>query len=130
MIVDPSTACVGTHDLPPLAGWWAGADIEEREALGLVTAQAALAEWQARSDDKRALCEAMAAAGLEAHDPDSPQPPLAAVHAFLAKAPSALQLLQADDLAGESVALNLPGTDRERDNWRRRVRVKSADLWT
>ncbi|MBK7661493.1 MAG: glycogen debranching protein GlgX [Betaproteobacteria bacterium] len=125
-----AVACVSTHDLPPLAGWWAGADIEEREALGLVTAQAALAEWQARSDDKRALCEAMAAAGLEAPDPDSPQPPLAAVHAFLAQTPSALQLLQADDLAGESVALNLPGTDRERDNWRRRVRVKSADLWT
>ena len=53
-----------------------------------------------------------------------------AVHAYLAKTPCALRLLQADDLAGESVALNLPGTDRERDNWRRRVRVKSADLWS
>ncbi|MBK8323554.1 MAG: 4-alpha-glucanotransferase [Betaproteobacteria bacterium] len=125
-----AVACASTHDLPPLAGWWAGTDIEEREALGLVTAQAALAEWQARSDDKRALCEAIAGAGLEAPDPDSPQPPLAAVHAYLAKTPCALRLLQADDLAGESVALNLPGTDRERDNWRRRVRVKSADLWS
>ena len=29
--------------------------------------------------------------------------------------------LQADDLLGELVAVNLPGTDRERPNWRRRL---------
>ena len=26
-----------------------------------------------------------------------------------------------DDLAGEALAVNLPGTDRERPNWRRRM---------
>jgi glycogen operon protein len=30
-------------------------------------------------------------------------------------------LAQAEDLAGETVAVNLPGTDRERANWRRRL---------
>ncbi len=71
---------------------------------------------------------AIGEAGLARPDPASAQPPLEAVHAFLARTPCALRLLQADDLAGERVALNLPGTDRERDNWRRRIRVKSADL--
>jgi 4-alpha-glucanotransferase len=32
-----------------------------------------------------------------------------------------LALVQADDLAGELVAVNLPGTDKERPNWRRRL---------
>jgi glycogen operon protein len=30
-------------------------------------------------------------------------------------------LVQADDLAGETEPLNVPGTDRERPNWRRRL---------
>ena len=45
-------------------------------------------------------------------------------------AASALVLLQADDLAGETAALNLPGTDRERPNWRRKVRVGVDALWS
>ena len=38
-------------------------------------------------------------------------------------------LLQADDLAGETAAVNLPGTDRERPNWRRKVGVDADALW-
>jgi glycogen operon protein len=38
-------------------------------------------------------------------------------------------LLQADDLAGEIAAVNLPGTDRERPNWRRKVGVDVDALW-
>jgi glycogen operon protein len=30
-------------------------------------------------------------------------------------------LIQADDLAGETEPLNVPGTDTERPNWRRRL---------
>ncbi|HYA80616.1 MAG TPA: hypothetical protein VED87_06790, partial [Methylocystis sp.] len=42
----------------------------------------------------------------------------AAVHAFIGRAGSTLASAQVDDLAGQSVATNLPGTDRERPNWR------------
>jgi glycogen operon protein len=38
-------------------------------------------------------------------------------------------LAQADDLAGETVAVNLPGTDRERPNWRRRLSTDLAALF-
>jgi glycogen operon protein len=47
----------------------------------------------------------------------------AAIHAFVSGTPSLLALVQADDLAGEIVAVNLPGTDRERPNWRRRLDI-------
>ena len=42
--------------------------------------------------------------------------------------PSALMLVQVDDLEGEREPLNVPGTDRERPNWRRRNRDNVEDL--
>ena len=48
---------------------------------------------------------------------------------YAGAAASALLLLQADDLTGETTALNLPGTDQERPNWRRKVRVGVDGLW-
>ena len=53
----------------------------------------------------------------------------AAVHAFVSATPSLLALVQADDLAGETVAINLPGTDKERPNWRRRLEIDVETLF-
>ena len=39
------------------------------------------------------------------------------------QAGSALASVQVDDLAGETVATNLPGTDKERPNWRHRLQA-------
>lgn len=55
--------------------------------------------------------------------PDDPLRASAAVHAMVASTPSQIMLAQADDLAGETDPLNVPGTDTEWPNWRRRVRV-------
>jgi glycogen operon protein len=38
-------------------------------------------------------------------------------------------LVQAEELAGEMTAVNLPGTDRERPNWRRRL-IPDVDALT
>ena len=45
----------------------------------------------------------------------------AAVHAFIGSAGSILAHAQFDDLVGETLATNLPGTDHERPNWRLKV---------
>jgi glycogen operon protein len=42
----------------------------------------------------------------------------AAVHGLVARASSDLAHAQCDDLVGETVQTNLPGTDKERPNWR------------
>ncbi len=117
-------ACVSTHDLPTLQGWWDEADIAEKKALGLLSAPAADGEREARQRDRRALIDALRAEGLigargeaEPFDDALAQ----ALHAFAARAPSLLAMAQLDDLAGEAVAVNLPGTDSERPNWRRRL---------
>ncbi len=122
-----ATACVATHDLPTLEGFWSGADLRERAALGLLPdLDAALAE---RARDIAALRDLLAREGLLPEGDGSLDDALAAaVHALVARTPAALMLVQAEDLAGEAVGVNLPGTDRERPNWRQRLRVTVAEL--
>ena len=45
----------------------------------------------------------------------------AAIQGFLGSSGSVFAGVQFEDLAGETIATNLPGTDRERPNWRRRL---------
>ncbi|HEY8010073.1 MAG TPA: glycogen debranching protein GlgX [Rudaea sp.] len=128
-----AAACASTHDLPPLAGWWQAADIRERESLGLTAGAEITQLLSVRHEEKRLLVEAINAAGVSLHiDLDAPLAAnaMAALHAWLARAPSTLLLAQAEDLAFETVAQNLPGTDRERPNWRRRLAATSEELLT
>lgn len=117
-------ACVSTHDIAPLAGWWDAADLDERRALELLDDAGLAAGRQARAADKQALLAAMAADGFTgAWTADGPfSAELAAeVYAFAASGPSRIFMLQLEDLTGERVGVNLPGTDRERPNWRARL---------
>ena len=128
-----TVACVSTHDLPTLAGWWGGADIAERLSLGQIGPDEGGRALAERAAEKAALVEAMVAAGalverpaLDSHMDDALA---AAVHAWVAQSGSALASVQVDDLAGETVATNLPGTDRERPNWRHRSREDTVKVF-
>jgi glycogen operon protein len=118
-----AAACVSTHDLATLAGFWDGADLRERAELGLLADPDAA--WAERADDRAALLEALDAQGMrpEGATAESPMDDAlaAAIHAMVAMSASAMLLVQTEDLAGETIAVNLPGTDRERPNWRRRL---------
>jgi 4-alpha-glucanotransferase len=120
-----SVACVATHDLPTLVGWREGADIGERLLLGLTTLSRASDTIAERRAEIRGLVDALLAEGLLPFAPDEDAPLddafAAAVHAFVSSSASMLASAQYDDLVGERVATNLPGTDRERPNWRLRV---------
>ena len=120
-----SVACVATHDLATLAGWWQGADIGERLSLGRLSLAAAGEEIAERRADKQGLVAALLGAGLIAVAPNEEAPLddalAAAVHALIAGAGSILASAQYDDLVGQTIATNLPGTDRERPNWRLKV---------
>jgi len=113
-----AVACVSTHDLPTFVGWREGADIDERETLGQTID--ATGEHAARAGEIAALGAALGTQGSDL----SP-----AAHAFVAETASDLVYIQADDLAGERQAVNLPGTDRERPNWRRRLGVDLKTLF-
>jgi glycogen operon protein len=125
-----AAACVSTHDLPPLEGWWAGEDVVERARLGLVPDEAV--ERARRAAEREALLDALEEERLlpvDAHA-DGPMTDAlaAAIHAYIARTPCLLALVQSEDLAGERIGVNLPGTDWERPNWRRRLPVAAGGL--
>ena len=129
-----AVACVSTHDMPTFAGWWNGSDIAERRALHLLDEDAARRASEARRQERVALVSAMHDEGIAASAAQHAERAhyLAAtrdVHRFVGATSAMLVLLQADDLAVETIAQNLPGTDRERPNWRRMVSVPAAELW-
>ena len=115
-------ACLASHDLPTFMGWRAGRDIEIAQEIGQISPAQAIEQMKVRADEERLLSDRTGYAGSDAAAES------AAAHGFVAGTPSQIMLMQADDLAGEIDPLNLPGTDREWPNWRRRVHVPVKEL--
>ncbi len=123
---------VSTHDLPTLAGWWSGHDIEVRETLTMYPHEhTAREQRQARAHERHRLLEALAQAkllppGIEidtaANQPLSQQ--LAdAIHAYVASTPAQVMVVQLEDVLGMVDQANLPGTVNEHPNWRRKLPI-------
>jgi 4-alpha-glucanotransferase len=106
-----------THDLPTLAGFAAGRDIEARKHAGLIDQVEYQAQKAARADEMRQLDLALAEA-------DFPGDPLG----FLLSTPCALAVVNQEDLSGETEQQNLPGSTWQYPNWRRKMRVTVEQL--
>jgi len=120
-------ATTGTHDLPTLAGWWSGADIDLRAANGLIATDADRdAQVRERTSDRIRMLAALRRAGLlmspvATHAPAdrSMESELArAIQSYLAATPSRLQVIQLEDVVGVQDQANLPGTTDAYPNWR------------
>jgi len=116
-----SIASTGTHDLPTMAGYWTGADIETRERLGWIDAEGAREEHIERERSRVALIEALREAGcIDDEEPDM-HAVLCAVHRFLARAGSRVVLVQLEDMLAQREQVNVPGTTSEEPNWMRKL---------
>ncbi|MEO8558170.1 MAG: 4-alpha-glucanotransferase [Rhodospirillales bacterium] len=110
-----------THDLPTIAGWWAGRDLVWRSKLGLDRGDAAS---KARARDRRKLWHAFKQANCASGPMPSPGAPAAVIDAacrFLAVTDCPLALLPVEDFTGDVEQPNLPGTIDQHPNWRRRL---------
>jgi 4-alpha-glucanotransferase len=117
-------ATVTTHDLPTLAGYWSGNDIELRERLALYPSeQARVHVVNERTSDREALLAALESEGLAREGRESlhGEALSRAIHVFLARSASALVVLQIEDLVGMADPVNVPGTSDEHANWQRKM---------
>ena len=134
-------ACLATHDLPTLEGWWRGADVDLRLRFGLIDEASASVQRESRRIERSQLAGNLVQSGLIDQqsadmvlsmnmDSDTPlrRDFVVAVHRHLARAASRLSAIRIEDLAAERDPVNLPGTVLEYPNWRRRLGVAIEDL--
>lgn len=128
---------ISTHDLATFAGWWTAGDLRERLALDLFPDPAVFdKQLMDRARERIELMQALQQAGLlsreeaaEAAGLAMPSPRLfEAAHAFLAATPSALMMVQLEDVAGVVAQANMPGTVDQHPNWRRKLPEPVAAL--
>jgi 4-alpha-glucanotransferase len=123
--------CVSTHDLPTLAGWWTGRDIEWRHKVGFISLQDAAAEHRGRAEQRQALWDALVSqalmpAGTAPRRIDAEA--ILAVHRYVAMSPVRLMGVQLEDAVGEVEQANLPGASEPHPNWRRKISVALEGL--
>ncbi|KNC66246.1 hypothetical protein AC626_18110, partial [Pseudoalteromonas rubra] len=113
---------VANHDVAPFNAWWTHNDILIRKDYQLCSEQEATQMSMAREDDKARLL-----AWLGIKDTFA-SPQYSDIHSIygallkkLAASPSKLLAIQLDDLEQQPLPVNIPGTDREYPNWRRRL---------
>ena len=120
-------ACISTHDLPTLAGWWRAEDVDLRREHGLVSAEDTPDHEAQRGRERRAMLRLLRADGLarrgwKAEGP-LPEGMLVATHRLLARTPCLLMGVRLSDLVGPARPTNLPGTLDAYPNWRPRGAV-------
>lgn len=120
-------ASVNTHDQPPFAAFWTGADLEERVALGLLEESEIGRERAGRAALREALCAQLRSGGwLEGTPPAGDV--LRGCLAYLAASRARVVTVNLEDLWGETHSQNVPGTYEEHPNWRRRARCSLEEL--
>jgi 4-alpha-glucanotransferase len=125
-----------THDLPTLAGFWLGADIEARRDAGLIDEGAYRSQHEGRRDEKQRMLDAIFRGGLlreglpRAADayPEMTAELHHAVVGFLALTPSLLLAINQEDLTKEVHQQNLPGSTWQYPNWCRKMRFTVEEL--
>ena len=116
-----AVAVLGNHDLPTLAAWWRGADLDLEHEHGALSREGLASGRQRRDAERRALLELLHREGLmpwHVHDP-SYEELFGATHALLGRTRALLVLAQLDDVLQELAPVNVPSTQRY-PPWRRR----------
>jgi 4-alpha-glucanotransferase len=126
-----------THDLPTLAGFWVGEDIEARRRAGMFPDNE-MYVWQvqARAREKQKMLDLLFSLDLlPAYCPRSiaQLPELSgelhnAVIGFLALTPSQLLAVNQEDLTKEIAQQNLPGATWQYPNWSRKMKYTVEQL--
>lgn len=123
-----AVASTNTHDMPPFAAYWQGADLDDLHALGLFDDKAIGAEHAKRLAVREALVDRLRSKGDLPGDGSCVENVRDAVARWLAASPAECVVLNLEDLWLETLRQNTPGTTTQRPNWRRKLR-HSLETW-
>src|SRR3954467_9402348 len=110
--------CVSTHDLPTWRGYWSMHDLDWRDKAGL-TVDGKKERAMRRADQER-VARALEREGFDRS--------ARSAHAYIARTPSKVALVQPEDVFDLVEQANLPGTVDEHPNWRRKLPL-SLESW-
>jgi 4-alpha-glucanotransferase len=132
-----AVAALTTHDLPTLAGFWAGRDIQLRQDLNLYPeAQMAAMDAKGREQDRDHLLDALARQRLLPQVRPSelaaartcPEEVRLGVLEYLGQSSAALVEIRLEDVFGVPEQQNLPGTTAEYPNWKHKIPISLARM--
>ncbi len=115
-----AVASLNTHDMPPFAAFWRGDDITDRQSLGWLDGAAAEEERKRRSAQRESLLAWLLREGRLGGEKDAGAV-LAALLGWLGESDAEIVVVALEDLWLETRPQNVPGTWRERPNWRGRA---------
>ncbi|SKA67022.1 4-alpha-glucanotransferase [Succinivibrio dextrinosolvens DSM 3072] len=121
-----------THDMPTLVGWWNCFDLSLGKELGIYTEEEAINLAELRENAKQRILDSMHGLGSVSDDisrdakevkmtPDFAK----ALQIHMCKGSCSLFSTQIEDWIGVDKPVNIPGTNTEYPNWRRKL---TADL--
>ena len=121
-IPSDSVASLNTHDMPPFAAYWHGLDIRDQAELGVFEPEAAAAEYERRGAVREHLIAGLQKMRLIGENPNEPEI-LDGFLKYMASSPAPAVLVNLEDLWGELLPQNVPGTSSQRPNWQRRAKL-------
>ena len=119
-------AATTTHDLPTVAGFFSGTDIDHMYDIGVATPGGP--EQADQEAQRESLCRLLEEEGLLAPDERSVPAIVAALYGFLARTPSMLVAATLEDAVEAHDRPNVPGTIDQRPNWSLPLLVPLDDL--
>ncbi|HTE68716.1 MAG TPA: 4-alpha-glucanotransferase [Actinomycetes bacterium] len=121
-------AATTTHDLPTVAGFFSGSDLDHLCDIGVATAGG---DEQANQEEQRAsLCRLLEDEGLLDAGEREVGAIVAALYGFLTRTPAMLVAATLEDAVQARDRPNVPGTIDQRPNWSLPLPVKLDDLAT
>ena len=114
---------MNTHDMPPFAAFWAGHDIVDKMKLGYYGKDALPGKMKAREEQKAVVVDWLVKTKrLDRKQAKDIRAIMEAMFKWTAAGPARVMQVNIEDLWLETHFQNVPGTWKERPNWRRRCR--------
>lgn len=119
-----AAAMTGTHDLPTMAGWWRGRDIDWNLKLSRGDRLPEAEQRATREADRKVFWTGFTATGAATGATPEPSDGAAVADAavrFVGMTPCDLAIIPMEDVLALPEQPNLPGTTEGHPNWQRRM---------